>query len=232
MITLSRIETAAAAARIAGLYVKSIRLAALYTPAPVVAVIVWSMPMMADAASLQGGTETALVRPSNTCVALGTGAAANIEPQVLSAAWTLGAWDVRRIESAPITDPAQWHEARHGLVSGFGVGGHEVKIRGYPLTDGQGAEAAVAQAAARSGHVSWSFVPLALAHPVTRARWADKDSTIANDCTRGARGIRAQPLAGRQVPGTGHEHIYRLGRGPHGNRNKAAKERRSPHRAD
>lgn len=226
MLTLSKIESHATSARLAGLYVKSINVAALYAPGQIVATIVWSLPIAYSEPSepLKGVAQTGISRPSDTCLVVGVGAADEIEAQLLSAAWSLGAWDIRRIESAPLADPAEWAQPRHGIASIFGAGGYV--IAGQPTTMGASAPGA-AQQAAITGWVHWHFIPLALASHSMRERWAGKDQTLPDaSCSRGARVIEPRPLAGRQVPGFGHEHIYRLGRNAHSNRGQAKKDRR------
>jgi len=222
MLALDRIEAAATSARLAGHHVKSVWIAALYTPAHVVATVVWTMPAVESDPTepLKGVTQTVIARPSDTTMLIGTGAAAAIEAQILGAAWALGAWDVRRTERAPLSNPDEWAMPRHGLGASFGMPGYV--IAGTATNSGEHAEHEAIQRAAREGYVVWHFVPLALGAPSMRSKWAGKDKSLADDCTRGARSITPGPLAGQQQPGHGHEHIYQLGRAPHGNRSKSA----------
>lgn len=227
MLALNKIETAATSARLAGHYVRSVWIAALYKPAHVVATVVWSMPVTwsEPVTDQPGVTKTYTARPSDTTLLLGTASAPAVEAEILSAAWALGAWDVRRNESAPLKNPDEWDKSQHGLAGHFGFGSYA--IDGQPISSGDCADLWMIQQAAREGHVHWHFVPLALSSPEMRRRWSTKDRTLADGaCTRGARVITPHPLAGKQAHGHGHEHIYQLGRAPHGNRSKSSNDRR------
>lgn len=227
MLALNKIETAAATARLAGHYVRSVWIAALYTRAHVIASLHWSMPdHWSEPSKDQLGIEKTYIGvPSDTTILIGEGSAVEIEAEILSAAWALGAWDVRRCESAPLRDPAEWDQTRHGVAANFGFGGYI--IAGTPTQQGDCADLWMIQQAAKEGYVLWHYVPLALGKPEMQRRWAKKDRTLVDEtCTRGARAITPQPLAGRQAPGFGHEQIYQLGRAPHGNRSKSSNERR------
>lgn len=229
MLTLHKIEDAARTARLASLYVKSVWIAALYTTGDVIATVTWSNPVdyaePTKVASLPGITQEVWSAPSDSTLSLGRGSASEIEAEILSAAWALGAWDVRRMEYAPLADPAEWSATRHGVGRNFGVGGYV--IMGQPLAMGESSTEA-AQRAARDGYVLWQFVPLALCSPIMQARWRDKDRTLdAATCTRGARHIAPWSLYGKQEIGHAHDHIYELGRGNHGNRSKRDKSRRA-----
>lgn len=227
MINLSQIEAKAATARLAGHYAKSIEIAALYLSSQVAATITWSIPVAYSESdeAVPGVEQSRKVRPSDTCILIGTGSASEIEAQVLSAAWSLGAWNVRRIESAPLADPSQWADNRYGIVIRFGRGGYV--IDGQSTISGDRAAEQVVQRAAHDGYVHWQFVPLALSTPIMRKQWGGKDRTLADDCTRGARRIAPQLLAGKQQIGQGHEHIYQLGQANHGNRSKSNAARRA-----
>lgn len=223
---LRKIEQRAATARLAALYIKSVRVAALYTSGPVVGSITWSMPVAPSETqqALPGVSVESITRPADTALLLGTGSAAGIESAILSAAWSWGAWDVRRIEHAPLADPALWRDPRHGIRMDFGH--NDYVINGSPLVIGERSDSA-AQVAAQHGHVTWTIIPLSLSTPAMRARWTSKDRTLADDATRGPRIINPMPLYGRQEIGHGHEHIYQLGRANHGNRSKSSGARRA-----
>lgn len=215
---LDKIEAAARTARLASLWVRSIWVAALYDPEDVVATICWSAPCATSdpAVGPDGVSRTDWRRPPDASILIGRGRAADVEAQVLACAWALGAWDVRRTEYAPLDRPAEWQEPRYGLAQRFGVGGYAVD--GAPLVAGDRSPEA-ARRAASDGHVGWHFVPLALASPWMQQRWSGKDRTLdPQTCTRGARAITPRVLVG---PPGGHDHLYLLGRGNHGNRSRA-----------
>ncbi|MBL8526900.1 MAG: hypothetical protein JNL68_04385, partial [Burkholderiales bacterium] len=117
-------------------------------------------------------------------------------------------------------------EPRHGVSVDFGV--NPYIIAGQPLSVGQEADGDVIERAARAGYLTWTFVPMALACALMRRQWAHKDRTIdPATCRRDARKLDPQRLYGpMRVPGTAHDHIYQFGRGAHGNRSRAGRERR------
>lgn len=224
------LKQAASAPALAGVFVKSVRVASTYR-GDAIATITWSWPEHGEASrpsGMPGVSMTVAARPSDTTLALVLPGPTvhEAEHEVLAAAWGLGAWDVRRIEHSPLADPAQWREARYGLASDFGI--NLVTIAGQPIQAGDRAPTADVRAAASDGWVSWSFVPLALSSRTMRERWGAKDKTLDMDCSRT---ILIPPMRlaewHQPEPGYAHEHIYQLGRSNHGNRSKASRERRA-----
>src|SRR5574337_135025 len=63
--------------------------------------------------------------------------------------------------------------------------------------------------------------PPALASATMLKMWSDKDRTLGDGCRRTAQQIVPVRLYGPCTPGTGHDHIYQLGRANHGNRSRA-----------
>jgi hypothetical protein len=228
------LQKAAQAPALAGIYIKSVCICAVrdLTCDPVLT-ITWSMPdrgAVVDSAalSLPGVSASFTTRPSDTAMLLPRGlvSPAEIEDAVIGAAWSLGAWDLCRIESAPLADGSDWREARYGIKSSFGHS--DYVVNGQSLVVGDGAPQSDCEIAARDGYITWRFVPLALATLVARRRWADKDKTLLADCTRsgapgGYRGQWMHPT----VPGTASEQQYQLGRSNHGNRSKKSADRRA-----
>jgi hypothetical protein len=231
---LAALQNAATAPALAGIYVKNV---AISIARPVehdaVLTIVWSMPdnsaaIQSPDMSMPGVQASVVSRPADTVMRLDRALAspAEIEDAVIACAWTVGAWDLARLESGPLPAGADWREPRYGLATSLGHNAYV--INGRPLAAGYSAPVEACEVAAHTGLVTWRFVPLALATPTARQRWAPKDSTLLDDCTRdgephGYRGKWMHPT----LPATGAEHQYQLGRGNHGNRSKASRERRA-----
>lgn len=219
------LQKAAQAPALAGIYIKSVCICTVRdTLSDPVLTITWSMPdhsaaVDSAALSLPGVSASIISRPSDTAIMLPRGLAnpAEIEDAVMGAAWSLGAWDLCRIESAPLAHGSDWTEMRYGITSSFGHS--PVVIAGQSLIVGHSAPDRDCEIAARDGYITWRFVPLALATPTARRRWAGKDKTLLADCTRlgepgGYRGKWMHPTE----PRTANEHQYQLGRSNHGNR--------------
>lgn len=230
---LAALQKAAKAPAMAGIYLKSVDLSAVHdwVHDPVMC-ITWSMPdhgaaIDAPAVSLPGVSASILSRPSDTTMLLPRDLASpdELESAVMGAAWTLGAWDVRRIEHAPLPQNVDWRQARHGLVGDFGR--NPYTIAGQPLAVGEAADDVVCELAAAHGWITWAFVPLAISTPSARKRWGSKDRTLQPDCTRaGVVGSARAKWWYPAAPHTANDHIYQLGRGNHGNRSKTSQERR------
>lgn len=228
------LQKAAQAPALAGIYIKSVSISAVRVLShdPILT-ITWSMPdssayIDAPGLSIPGASASIISRPSDTTMSLPREMAspADIEDVVIADAWALGAWDLCRIEGAPLPAGANWPESRYGLAGAFGR--CDISIAGQPLSAGTRATAHVCEIAARDGYVTWRFVPLTLATPTARRRWAGKDTTLQQDCTRlgepgGYRGQWRHPVE----PHTAREQQYRLGRGNHGNRSKSGQGRKA-----
>ncbi len=229
---LAALRRAAQAPALAGIYIKSVSICAVHEwQHDAVMTITWSLPDSSAAVevpSLPGVTASVLSRPADTAILLPRELASpgEIEDAVMGAAWTLGAWDLCRIESPPLPAGADWNEAKYGVTVGFGR--NPYTIMGQPLVTGEYAQDDVCALAARDGYITWRFVPLALATPTARRRWGGKDSTLQTDCTRlNAPGHYRGAWHHPATPGLANEHQYQLGQGNHGNRGRNAKERKA-----
>ena len=231
---LVALQKAAQTPAMAGIYIKSVSISAVddWAHNPIMT-ITWSMPdagaaIHANALSLPGVQASVISRPSDTSVELQRElvSPAEIEDAVLGAAWHLGAWDVARTEYAPLAPNEDWRDAKHGINSSFGR--NDYTIAGQALVTGDQAADATCDLAARNGHVTWRFVPLHLATPIARQRWASKDTTLLPDCTRvGEPGAYRAKWIHPAEHRTGAEHQYQQGRASHGNRSKGSRERRA-----
>lgn len=231
MTIKSTILSAAKSPATAGIYIKSISVSATYSAAyPPVMTIVWSMPdteIHHDGLSMPGVDASVRSRPSDTTILLYRElmSPAEMEDGILSAAWELGAWDLVRSEHAPRAPGDNWREARYGICSSFGR--NDYIIAGQALSQGESAPEAAMAEAAKDGFVTWRFIPLSLAHPVTKKQWGPKDKTLSDGLTRaGNIGDYRESWKRPREPLTAADHIYQLGRGAHGNRSKKSKERR------
>ena len=226
---LATLHRAAQAPSLAGIYIKSVCIAATYRhSSDAVLTITWSMPDWSAAiegTALPGTTADILSRPSDTAIALDRQAATvpELEEMLLSLAWQTGAWDFVRTEQPPLADPTDWRASRHGVANNFGI--NDYVIAGQPMVTGDAAPES-ARIAASTGYVIWRFVPLAFATPTARSRWGLKDKTLQPGCTRvGVTGSYRAPWHHHATPGYGNEHQYQLGRANHGNRSKSSIER-------
>jgi hypothetical protein len=227
-ILLAALQRAAQAPALAGIYIKSVEIAAVDDAAhdPVL-VITWSMPdhtaaISSAALSSPGVAATVLSRPADSVLRLTRESASlgEIEDAVFEAAWQLGAWDMVRLERPPLRPCATWREAGNGVAVSFGR--NPYLIDGQPLQMGAAVPDELLDLAARAGYVTWRFVPLALSSPTMRRMWAHKDRTLAgSDATRNTTpGHQRARWAHPTEPGTAAEHQYRFGRGNHGSRGR------------
>jgi hypothetical protein len=231
---LAALQRAATGPALAGINIKTVQIAAVrdWTHNPLMT-ITWSMPDASAAIasaelSLPGVQASVISRPSDTAIMLDRGLASpgEIEDAVIGAAWTLGAWDLIRLEHAPLAACEEWQENRHGINCSFGRNGYT--INGQELVTGDQADDDTCELAASVGYVLWRFVPLHLATRIARQRWASKDKTLLPDCTRaGVPGSYRAPWCCPTEPRTANEHQYQLGRANHGNRAKASQDRRA-----
>lgn len=227
MDPLSRAHSPAA---LSGINISSVSLAATYSDQyAAILKITYTFPAGAavDSEPMLGVNQSAYSRPADTItniIRVGM-APSDIEDAVLTTAWRLGAWDVRRIEKAPLADPSKMMEPRYGLSSDFGI--NPYIINDQPMAIGLGADIDTIREAAIDGYVTWHFVPLHFASQIAHKRWGGKDKTLNLNLTR-----EGEPKIGRQTwarprePLTAHEHIYQLGRHNHGNRSKKNLARR------
>ena len=208
---------ASQAPKMGGIYVKSITVSALYKHMQYAWVtITWSMPDVSIDApehSKKGVKATIISRPADTVIKIPVNSAtpAEIDEALLQLAWELGAWDMCRLERAPLTKDQNWHEPRYGLLSAFGR--DATNIAGTPLQQGASAADWVLEHAAKNGYVAWRFIPLALATPFMRKRWGGVDATLQADCMRaGETKMRPAQFYRPSAPNTVHEQQYQLGR--------------------
>lgn len=139
------------------------------------------------------------------------------ECDVLEAAWLLGAWDAVRTERMAIPATKNAHEPRWGIESAFRGCPYSINGDSLSIGDDGGQDDLIAMAAA-SGWIAWAFKPTKWSSRVG----SNNDKTLLSDGSRQPRDtlITPAPLTGRA-----HQHIYRLGRAPHGNRSKNRRSR-------
>lgn len=218
---LAALQKAAQAPRIAGIHIRAVEIAAVrdWLHDPVMR-ITWTMPdassvIESPAQSLPGVQASTLSRPSDTCMLLARDLASpdELELATLDAAWSLGAWDLSRVEHAPLPTDANWHEPRYGLMVDFGR--NPYTICGQRLATGESANDDVCEIAAVNGWVTWTFSPAALAAPSTRAKYVLQDATLLpNGARPGSPKTPQQRWQHPDEPHIGHQHIYELGRSP------------------
>lgn len=224
------IRRAARPAALAGIYIKNVSISATYNDQhKAVITLVWTFPVNAslDSEPLPGIAQSIYSRPSDTVISMDRKgmAPSDIESDVLSAAWTLGAWDVRRLEKAPLEDPSKRKQMGCGITHSFGDDTYMVNRQIF--SSGYKADEKTIFEAAKDGYITWSFVPLCLANEIAKAKFGEKDKTLKPDLTRdGEPQIKPGEWARPREPLTACEHIYQLGRSNHGNRSKQNKQRR------
>lgn len=186
------LDDAARAPAMAGIYIKSVSVSALYHLLDQFWVTIsWTMPDVRSAIeppglSLPGVKTSAVLRPSDTAMVLH---APELSPGELEAevllplAWRLGAWDIVRSERAPLAADQDWRDSKHGLLCHFGR--NSQAIDGVPLIAGARASDEICATAAKEGWVTWRFVPLALSSPAMQEKWRGADGTLEDaDCIR------------------------------------------------
>lgn len=220
---LDKINSIAASMASAGTKLRGVSLAAAYDDQRAMLRLSWScgavMPQQSGGVTMTGcvATDTVVLLPSAT------------EAELLDAAWRLGAWDVLRTEHPPIprTDSEaalySFIDYRHealgdpmhpgwGLTAAFC--GSPYLIDGINPSVGDACPQDLLDAAASRGWITWYFRP---------TRWSvrvgsNNDRTLLPDGSRDERELPITPARLRRAP---HQHIYRLGRAPHGNRAKS-----------
>jgi hypothetical protein len=227
---LEVIRTQAAVMAAGGNTLSSAAVAMAYTDWRAILRVRWTLNM-AERRNL-GGVEAAnLGRTEDMVVLLDR----CTEAEILDAAWLLGAWDVLRTEHPPI--PKTQAEARSagfiypipdnmlgdrdapawGLTASFC--GCPYMVNGEPLAQGE-CPLDLLDIAAAGGWIDWAFRPTAWS---VRIR-SNNDRTLNPDGTRNPRELPIMPAPLADRP---HQHIYRLGRAPHGNRSKRQRERKA-----
>jgi len=224
-IVVASLQDATKNSNLTGIYIKSISIAATHNPdLDCLLCITWSMPIADNPVDgLPGIKTTVIARPDDTYIHLPNGLYADqLEDIIIRSAWTLGAWDMCRLESPPIGSSDL---VSNGVAHDFGqpsytFGGYGIQRHVIHATH-------TMQYAAKNGRVSWRFIPLSLTSPEFISRWADKDKTLNNaSCRDGYPSSYRAPWQLPNTPGFGNEHIYQLGRSNHGNRLKNSSERR------
>lgn len=215
---ITALKQAAISPALAGVFVRSVRLAATYDHRhPLIMTITWSWPELGEIErpGPAGVVETIRSRPADTLIQIERTrpTVRGIEASFLEDAWLLGAWDVRRTEHAPLADPERWREMRYGLAVDFGH--NNISISGSPLQIGDRAPESTLRHAAVEGWVTWTMIPQSLTTPTMRRLWIGKDRTLNSD------GRRSTPIPvfhcaewAHPQPGYAHDHIYQLGRAP------------------
>jgi hypothetical protein len=234
MITASLINTirgAASAPAMSGIHISRVSIAATYrSEHDAVLTIGWTFPALASIQStpMDGVEQSVYSRPADTTLLIPRAgqAPSDMEDEILSAAWALGAWDVRRLEKAPIDNPEKMLEPQYGLASDFGY--NPYSVNGQPFIIGARSPESALLTAAIDGYVTWAFIPLSLGSEIAKNRWGGKDKTLNAGLTRdGVPNIGRGPWMRPREARTAHEHIYQLGRAPHGNRSKKNAGRRA-----
>ena len=213
-IVVASLMDAAKNRNLTGIYIKSVRIAATHNPKlDQVLCITWSMPLLCHPVDSITGVKTSVIaRPEDTYIYLPTGYLVDdLEDIIINAAWTLGAWDMCRMESPPINSD---NFIITGIANDFGQPAYsfgEINIKEKI-----------------NGRVSWLFIPLYLASPELKNKFASKDNTLNKNLMRD--GLCGRFRAAWMQPkkfGFGNEHIYQLGRQNHGNRSKNNTDRRA-----
>lgn len=224
-IVVASLQDATKNCNLTGIYIKSVSIAATHNPdLDCLLCITWSMPLVEHPVDAMPGIKTTVIaRPEDTYIYLPSGLYADqLEDIIIQSAWTLGAWDICRLESPPT---AQSDFSSNGIAHDFGqpsytFGGAGVKNHAIHPT-------ATMHYAAKNGRVSWRFIPLSLTSPEFKSRWKDKDKTLNSEsCRDGYPGSYRAPWQLPITLGFGNEHIYQLGRSNHGNRSKKSNERK------
>lgn len=224
-IVVASLQDATKNSHLTGIYIKSVRIAATHNPdLDCLLCITWSMPFAKHPMDgLPGIKTTVMARPDDTYICLPNGLYADqLEDIIIQSAWTLGAWDMCRLESPP-TKTSDF--APNGIANDFGQPDHSFGGSGIQKHAMQ--STATMHYAAENGRVSWRFIPLSLTSPEFRSRWVDKDKTLnSTSCREGSPSSYRAAWRLPSMPGFGNEHTYQLGRSNHGNRSKKSSERR------
>jgi hypothetical protein len=212
------VAQAARGPAMAGIYVKSVAIAAAHdwTHDPIM-LITWSMPdagavIDVPEVALPGVRASVISRPADTAIRLDRNLAspAELEDAILAAAWEMGSWDLVRLELAPLAAGADWWDARHGIAPSFGR--NPYTICGQPLVVGEGADDEVCEAAAVGGYIKWRFLPTTSAGANTRQHRRGKDATLQpNGARPGSPGEHRAAWRHPVKPLTACEHQYQLG---------------------
>lgn len=142
-----------------------------------------------------------------------------LDARFLDLAWELGAWDVVRTERAPLPPDTDPLDPAHGIIS------HIVQPYRLDCEPGRPKQAADldhilwAHVCAQHGWLVWSCKPSwpLEARPEPVKRRIMRDRTLEPDGSRSPRKWRPwEPV----WIGADHQTVIRLGRAPHGNRNR------------
>lgn len=203
-----------------GIYPKTVSVAACYDVIDheVIMTISWSMPELeldasdVDIKPMKGIKTTVFSRPADSAIEIqGYDSLVDLEIDLINAAWTLGAYDLCRLEMSPLPVKADPYEAGRGIASSFGI--NPYLIMGSPLLVGDQSCERTIENAASNGFIKFRFVPLALSKPSKKQHCLKKDVTLNDDCSRDdLPKLTQQKLYKPRVANTGHEHIYQFGK--------------------
>jgi hypothetical protein len=192
------------------------------SPLDRVAPVIWTLGLVIDRsaaarievnASAHGVDIDARVTVRDVRIVEPAAYVADLDAEYLTLAWRLGAWDVSRMEHAPL--PPSADKVAHGLSSHVA---DPYAMTGIPENPAAELDAeAWINACARHGWMTWSCKPMHLAPEVRRIGWLGKDRTLDPDGQRASRVWHAwEPVS----IGADHQTVIRLGRAAHGNRSK------------
>ena len=208
------INNAAKLPALAGIYVNSVSVSSTYDfENDVIMKISWTMPSLEHnlQSGLKGVAKTVMSTPADSTILIEHyDGYKNLEDQLMQSAWELGAWDISRLEKAPLPDAAEILSPSYGIAQSFGI--NPYTIDGSPMQLGENTDLETIENAANHGYITWRFVPMATAKPERIRIALTKDKTIKTNGTRdGLVGTARAKFWHPKNVGTGHEHIYQLG---------------------
>ena len=197
-----------------GIYPESISVSSTYDfERDIVLTVLWSMPTIKhDVDNDMGLKKSVASRPANTTLKLDTlDGYKSIESILIATAWTLGAFDLCRLEKSPINTTADPYDPRYGLAVDFAA--TNMDLDGTPLFIGDRADNKTIEQAANDGYIVWRFVPLALCKPDKIKKCLTIDATLNSDASRpGQPCFNLAKWYRPRQPGLGHEHQYQFGK--------------------
>lgn len=218
MSILDHIDATASTMSAIGQAVSAVRLAVpLGRGQPAILSLVPTMSSCGVGPAADGISLRACERADDWRIAFPAAPPEDLDADFLSAAWSLGAWDVSRIEHAHLQPGVDPMEPQFGIA-------HHVHQPYRVSVDGKSSDPMPcpvdaykwARQAARKGWLVWLCKPI-LHGPSIRAGWIAKDRTLRPD---GGRDPRPDPWRPWRpvVRHADYQAIIRLGRAAHGNR--------------
>jgi len=214
-ILLQILLNASKNSKFTGIYPEVFSVATTYSPFEndVIATITWSFPSVdidgADIglSQLKDVKQVVMSRPADTTIRVNDYCdIRDIERDMLTAAWTMGSYSMRRIEKAPSITALD-----RAIDSSFGL--NLFCIGTSPLQKGDRADENSIDESKSNGMVIYQFIPLALAGAEKKERCIKKDRTLSIDCSRdGKPDIALHRFYRPKKSQTAHEHIYELGK--------------------